>query len=66
MKGEVSGRWIEINIDVYSLHCSCKDIKASKSRRVEWADVLRRICTVFSWKTLKAGNHFEDVVLMGR
>jgi len=48
-KGEVSGRWLEIHIDVYNMHCSCKDIKASESRSVKWAEIVPDECAVFSW-----------------
>lgn len=35
------------------MHCSCKDIKASESRSVEWAEIVPDEFTVFSWKTVR-------------
>lgn len=35
------------------MHWSCKDIKASESRIVEWAEIVPDECTVFRWKTLR-------------
>jgi len=54
---------MEIHIDVYNMHCSCKDIKTSESRSVKWAEIVPDECTVFSWKT-KEEDCYEDLALM--